>query len=172
MKRTRAIHYPLDTALVTTTTTTVRGGDHGSCWDRHKTQVQQFKKGASNSATQDSIMNAHIITQITHARINCALKDSSCDSPLPKILKLTILASNASSSSAKIDAVWSRCSRHVLFVFVRLTPSHVDEIDVVIFADDNELGIGSGHGLKVVGSLSSWAEKGKRPNIINYKWIE
>ena len=47
-------------------------------------------------------MNAHKKTQLTNARINCALKDSSCDSPLSKTLKLTILASNASSSSTKV----------------------------------------------------------------------
>ncbi len=47
-------------------------------------------------------MNAHKKTQLTDARINCALKDSSCDPPLPKKLKLAILASNASSSSTKI----------------------------------------------------------------------
>ncbi|KAG5609619.1 hypothetical protein H5410_020900, partial [Solanum commersonii] len=41
-------------------------------------------------------------TQLTHARINCILKDSSCDTPLSKILKLTILVSNASSSSTKV----------------------------------------------------------------------
>uniref|UniRef100_M1DG64 Uncharacterized protein n=1 Tax=Solanum tuberosum TaxID=4113 RepID=M1DG64_SOLTU len=47
-------------------------------------------------------MNAHNKTQLTHARINCALKDSSCDSPLSKMLKFTILALNASSSSTKV----------------------------------------------------------------------
>ena len=47
-------------------------------------------------------MNAHKKSQLTHARINCALKDSSCDSPLSKIVKFTILASNASSSSTKV----------------------------------------------------------------------
>uniref|UniRef100_M1DRH4 Uncharacterized protein n=1 Tax=Solanum tuberosum TaxID=4113 RepID=M1DRH4_SOLTU len=47
-------------------------------------------------------MNAHNKTQLTHARINCALKDSSCDSPLSKIIKFTILDSNASSSSTKV----------------------------------------------------------------------
>ena len=72
------------------------------CLSSSKTQVQQFKKDVSNSATQDSIMNAHNKTQFTYARINCALKDSSCDTPLPKILKLAILASNASSSSTKV----------------------------------------------------------------------
>uniref|UniRef100_M1DL12 Uncharacterized protein n=1 Tax=Solanum tuberosum TaxID=4113 RepID=M1DL12_SOLTU len=46
-------------------------------------------------------MNAHK-TQLTNARINCALKESSRDSPLSKILKLTILASNSSSSSTKV----------------------------------------------------------------------
>ncbi|KAG5576714.1 hypothetical protein H5410_056848 [Solanum commersonii] len=40
-------------------------------------------------------------TQLTHARINSVLKDSSCDTPLSNILKLTILASNASSRSTK-----------------------------------------------------------------------
>ncbi|KAG5589975.1 hypothetical protein H5410_040489 [Solanum commersonii] len=47
-------------------------------------------------------MNAHKKTQLTYARINCALKDSSYDSPLAKILKFTILASNASSSSTMV----------------------------------------------------------------------
>ena len=73
------------------------------CLSSSKTQVQQFKKDVSNSAIQDRIMNAHDKTQLTqHARINCPLKDSSCDSPLPKNLMLTILASNASSSSTKV----------------------------------------------------------------------
>ncbi|KAG5599519.1 hypothetical protein H5410_030889, partial [Solanum commersonii] len=67
-----------------------------------KTQVQQFEIDVSNSATQDSIMNAHKKTQLTHAKINCALKDSSYDLPLSKNLKLTILASNESSSSTKV----------------------------------------------------------------------
>ncbi|KAG5606010.1 hypothetical protein H5410_027502 [Solanum commersonii] len=39
--------------------------------------------------------------QITHAKIKCALKVSSCDTPLSKNLKLIILASIASSSSTK-----------------------------------------------------------------------
>ncbi|KAG5576604.1 hypothetical protein H5410_056738 [Solanum commersonii] len=67
----------------------------------NKTQVQQFKKDVSNSATQDSIMNVHNKTQFTHARINCVPRDSSCDTPLPKILTLAILASNASSGMTK-----------------------------------------------------------------------
>ncbi|KAG5609762.1 hypothetical protein H5410_021043 [Solanum commersonii] len=67
-----------------------------------KSQVQHFKKDVSNSATQDSIMNADKKSQLTCTRINFALKDSICDSPLPKNLKLTILASNASSSSTKV----------------------------------------------------------------------
>ncbi|KAG5590368.1 hypothetical protein H5410_040882, partial [Solanum commersonii] len=41
-------------------------------------------------------------TQLTYAPINCVLTGSSCDSPLPKILKFTILASNESSSSTKV----------------------------------------------------------------------
>ncbi|KAG5615022.1 hypothetical protein H5410_014846, partial [Solanum commersonii] len=60
----------------------------------NKTQVQQFKNDVSNSTTQDSIMNVHNKTQLTYARINYILKDSTCDIPLSKILKLTILASN------------------------------------------------------------------------------
>ena len=72
------------------------------CLSSSKTQVQQFKKDVSNSATQDSIMNAHNKTQLTHARINCSLRGSSYDLPLPKILKFTILASNACSSPTKV----------------------------------------------------------------------
>ncbi|KAG5630365.1 hypothetical protein H5410_002082 [Solanum commersonii] len=60
-----------------------------------------LKEDILNSVAQDSIMNAHKNTQLTHARIKCALKVSKCDSPLSKNLKLTILASNASSSSTK-----------------------------------------------------------------------
>ncbi|KAG5585236.1 hypothetical protein H5410_045670, partial [Solanum commersonii] len=55
------------------------------CLSSSKTQVQQFKLNVSNSATQDSIMNAHNKTQFTYVGINCVLKDSSCDTPLPKI---------------------------------------------------------------------------------------
>ncbi|KAG5605665.1 hypothetical protein H5410_027157 [Solanum commersonii] len=60
-----------------------------------------FKKGVSNSATKDLIMSAHNKTQFTHARINCVVKDSSCDTLLPKILMLAILATCASSSLTK-----------------------------------------------------------------------
>ena len=48
-------------------------------------------------------MNAHNKTQFTYARINCVLIDSNCDTPSPKILMLTILATCASSSSTKIS---------------------------------------------------------------------
>ena len=72
------------------------------CLCSSKTQVQQLKRNVSNSVTKDSIMNAHKKTQLTHARINCALKDSSRDSLLLNNLKLTILASNASSSSIEV----------------------------------------------------------------------
>ncbi|KAG5595503.1 hypothetical protein H5410_036735 [Solanum commersonii] len=47
-------------------------------------------------------MNAHNKTQFTYAKIKCALKDSSCDSPISKNLMLTIVASNASPSSTKV----------------------------------------------------------------------
>ncbi|KAG5631026.1 hypothetical protein H5410_002743 [Solanum commersonii] len=59
----------------------------------------KFRKDVSNSATEDSIMNAHNKTQFTYENIKCALKDSSFDSPLSKNLVFTILASKASSSS-------------------------------------------------------------------------
>ncbi|KAG5595519.1 hypothetical protein H5410_036751 [Solanum commersonii] len=63
-----------------------------------QTQVQSFKKGILNSATQDSIMNIHNKIQITYAKINCVLKYSSCDTPLLAILMLAILATCVSSS--------------------------------------------------------------------------
>ncbi|KAG5615087.1 hypothetical protein H5410_014911 [Solanum commersonii] len=66
-----------------------------------KTQVQQFKKYVSNSATQDSIMNAHKKAHFTYTSIKCALKVSNSNSPLSKNLKLKILASNASPSLTK-----------------------------------------------------------------------
>ncbi|KAG5571384.1 hypothetical protein H5410_061150 [Solanum commersonii] len=56
-------------------------------------------KGVSNSAMQNSIMNVDNKVQFTYAKIKCALKDSSCDSPISKNLTFTILASNVSSSS-------------------------------------------------------------------------
>ncbi|KAG5631248.1 hypothetical protein H5410_002965 [Solanum commersonii] len=58
------------------------------CLSSSKTPIQQFKKDVSN-------MNVHNKSQLTHARINCALKDSNCDSPLSKMLKFTIPASTA-----------------------------------------------------------------------------
>ncbi|KAG5595450.1 hypothetical protein H5410_036682 [Solanum commersonii] len=64
--------------------------------------VQPFKKDVLNSATQDSITNAHNKTQFSYAKIKCALKDSSYDSPISKNLMLTILVLNASSSSTKV----------------------------------------------------------------------
>ncbi|KAG5581411.1 hypothetical protein H5410_052038 [Solanum commersonii] len=63
--------------------------------------LSPFKKGVSNIATQESIMSAHNKIQFTFARINCVLKDSSCVTPLPKILMLVILVACASSSSTK-----------------------------------------------------------------------
>ncbi|KAG5571806.1 hypothetical protein H5410_061572, partial [Solanum commersonii] len=60
-----------------------------------QTQVQPFKKGVLNSASQDSIMNEHNKTQFTYSNIKCLLKDSNCDSPISTNLMLTIVASNA-----------------------------------------------------------------------------
>ncbi|KAG5585756.1 hypothetical protein H5410_046190, partial [Solanum commersonii] len=59
-----------------------------------KQRVECFPSGILQDATQDSIMNIHNKTQITHEKINCVLKDSSCDTPLLKILMITILATN------------------------------------------------------------------------------
>ncbi|KAG5619700.1 hypothetical protein H5410_004918 [Solanum commersonii] len=72
------------------------------CLSSSKTQIQKLKKDVSDSATKDLFMNAHNKTQLTHARFNCSLKDSGFDSPLLKMLKFIILASNASSSSTKV----------------------------------------------------------------------
>ncbi|KAG5586061.1 hypothetical protein H5410_046495 [Solanum commersonii] len=55
-------------------------------------------------------MNIHNKTQITHAKINFVLKDSSCDTPLPKILMLAILATCGSSSSTKSLSLFSNRS--------------------------------------------------------------
>ncbi|KAG5605077.1 hypothetical protein H5410_026569, partial [Solanum commersonii] len=53
--------------------------------------------GESPKCYKNSIMSAHNKTQFTYPKINCVLKDSSCDTPLPKILMLAILATCASS---------------------------------------------------------------------------
>ncbi|KAG5580567.1 hypothetical protein H5410_051194 [Solanum commersonii] len=71
-----------------------------------KLNFSSSERDVSNSATEDSIMNIHNKTQINHAKINCILKDSSSDTPLPKIHMLAILATYASSSSTKV----SKCS--------------------------------------------------------------
>ncbi|KAG5580519.1 hypothetical protein H5410_051146, partial [Solanum commersonii] len=65
-----------------------------------KLKFGSSKRDVSNSATQDSIMKHKI--QFNHAKIKCALKVSSFVTPLSKNLKLTILLSNASSSSTKV----------------------------------------------------------------------
>ena len=56
-----------------------------------QTQVKQFKMNVSNSGTQEPIMNSKNKTQTTYVRINRVLKDSSCDTPLSNILKLSLL---------------------------------------------------------------------------------
>ncbi|KAG5610541.1 hypothetical protein H5410_021822 [Solanum commersonii] len=61
-------------------------------------------------------MNAHNKTQFTYARINCVLKDLSCDTPLPKILMLAILATCASSSSTK-NATLTLKKRNTMHAF-------------------------------------------------------
>ncbi|KAG5576715.1 hypothetical protein H5410_056849 [Solanum commersonii] len=67
-----------------------------------KLKIQLFRKGVSNSVTQDLIMNIHNEIQITYGNINCVVKDSSCDTPLSEILMLVISATCASSSSTKV----------------------------------------------------------------------
>ncbi|KAG5631423.1 hypothetical protein H5410_003140 [Solanum commersonii] len=63
-------------------------------------------------------MNAYNKTQFTYAMINCVLKDSSCDTPLPKILILAILATCASSSSTKkSDATLTLKKRNAMHIF-------------------------------------------------------
>ncbi|KAG5599723.1 hypothetical protein H5410_031093, partial [Solanum commersonii] len=66
----------------------------------------KLKFNNSKRISQTVLLKAqHECTQqdsITHAIINCALKDSSCDYPLAKMLKFTILSLNASSSSTKV----------------------------------------------------------------------
>ena len=69
------------------------------CLSSSKTQVQSFKRDIQFYTRLNN--ECTLKTQLTHASINCVLKDSSCDTPLPKILKLAILDSNASSSSTK-----------------------------------------------------------------------
>ncbi|KAG5630662.1 hypothetical protein H5410_002379 [Solanum commersonii] len=59
-------------------------------------------------------MNVHNKTQFTNARINCIPKDSSCDTPLLKILKHAILASNVGSSSTKVFE-WPRIKDDSIF---------------------------------------------------------
>ncbi|KAG5586358.1 hypothetical protein H5410_046792, partial [Solanum commersonii] len=63
-------------------------------------------------------MNAHNKTQFTYARVTCVLKDSNCDTPLPKILMLAILATCASSSSTKeSDTTLTLKKRNTIHVF-------------------------------------------------------
>ncbi|KAG5571847.1 hypothetical protein H5410_061613 [Solanum commersonii] len=73
-------------------------GRYGLSTLEHKTNVHalfNFK----TLKLKDSIINAHNKTQFIYAKIKCALKDSSCNSPISTKLILTILASKASSSS-------------------------------------------------------------------------
>ena len=45
----------------------------------------------------------HNNTLITHAYLSCIFKDSRCDTPVPKILELTVLSINESSCSTKVS---------------------------------------------------------------------
>lgn len=68
------------------------------CLSSSKTQVQHFKKkSVSNNVTQDSLINVHNKTRFIYERMNYVPKYSSYDNPLPSILKLAILISDASS---------------------------------------------------------------------------
>ncbi|KAG5595620.1 hypothetical protein H5410_036852 [Solanum commersonii] len=68
----------------------------------NKTQVQQFKKGCLKQCYTRLNHECTYKTQFAHKKVKYALKVSSCDTPLSKILNLTILASNASSNSTKV----------------------------------------------------------------------
>ncbi|KAG5619680.1 hypothetical protein H5410_004898 [Solanum commersonii] len=59
-------------------------------------------------------MNIHNKTQITHLKINCILKDSSCDTPLPKILMLAIFDTSANQ---ELDATLTLKKRNTTDVF-------------------------------------------------------
>uniref|UniRef100_M1DKN9 Uncharacterized protein n=1 Tax=Solanum tuberosum TaxID=4113 RepID=M1DKN9_SOLTU len=80
-------------------------------------------------------MNAHNKAQLTHEMINCALKGSNCDSPLSKMLKFTILASNASSSSTKL-------TQHHKGLFKACNRLSVKSICCGMNARDHNMGLG------------------------------
>ncbi|KAG5586081.1 hypothetical protein H5410_046515 [Solanum commersonii] len=69
-------------------------------------------------------MNAHNKTHFTHANINCALKDSSCDSPISKNLIVIRLASNASSSSTKVFKCPHKKNDSIFTQWFTLTQDH------------------------------------------------
>ncbi|KAG5585931.1 hypothetical protein H5410_046365 [Solanum commersonii] len=73
----------------------------GHCHASASSFVSPFLFLFAPNATEDSIMSVHNKTQFTYVMINCVLKDSSCDTPLAKILMLAILATCASSRSTK-----------------------------------------------------------------------
>ncbi|KAG5576896.1 hypothetical protein H5410_057030 [Solanum commersonii] len=83
-------------------------------------------------------MNAHNKTQFTYTRINCVLKDSSCDTPLPKILMLAILATCVSSSSTKnqeSDATLTLKKRNTIHVFTYRLPLFFNRSSVRLTQD-------------------------------------
>ena len=59
------------------------------------------QQGCLKSATHDSLVNVHDKTQFTYERMNFILKDSSCDTLLPKLLKVAVIFSNGSSNSIR-----------------------------------------------------------------------
>ena len=80
-------------------------------------------------------MNIHNKTHTTYSRINCVLKGSSCDTPLPKILMITILATNESSSSTILsefphtndDPIYSQRVINLIFGIRRNTDTQKEE---------------------------------------------
>uniref|UniRef100_M1DUY4 Uncharacterized protein n=1 Tax=Solanum tuberosum TaxID=4113 RepID=M1DUY4_SOLTU len=72
-------------------------------------------------------MSAHNKAQLTHAMINCTLKDSNYDSHLSKMLKFAILALNASSVQERyLNALTTKMIpySHIMFQHFSVPESH------------------------------------------------
>ena len=72
------------------------------CVSSSKTQVQQFKKGCLKWCYTRLNHECKQQDSTYSWKDQFALQDSSCETQLPKIFKLMILASKSSSSSTKV----------------------------------------------------------------------